>query len=974
MPSARGEGSHPLRERLARIQDANPFLRPEAGPSRSLSDPQASGFPPELLSIVHDALGDLRRLLEDPREARVTWQHPLVELRYPVELQWGPDLPATPRRNRPTGVSSTSGGAAESRPSTRLPYTGLEFLASLTRRSIVVREQGQQLLQAPDDSPEEVRPFTFGMVERSALPPGLVADREAPLAAGHLIPLTSEISGQLAFAIESFAPGLDFRGHRASGDPFAGSIVGQVRPLVLDLDLRQAYYPVTVGIFLHPPPDAPPGSVPPAAPDPSEWSSGDLRSFWEAVFQAASGSQDPDQPSITSEAPGSMQGSPQTGALLRRLPLPPPLEVRPPTLPFEVAFGPVRVDNTSLAYVSNLHNLRFPKRLRDIPDLEAMKTIEAERIFASLGEEAFRDLRSESGSKAARGPWLRRRPAVGGGFQLQLTSEAERNLKIREGLDGSGYRFVAKTWRREFLTRVFQVGRKGYVEVGLSWFGIAGLWTDEGKRALQQKAADLAESLSQPLLFEDLNERQRRLVESTVRQAEIFLDGQKLMRALLVQVPKQGTTVVELSAFAVRKLLGIQNDPRWRDRALGAIYALTECKFLIDSFQTPQKFQAYGQFLAGHDYLGAGPGKHADGVFRFYVDPRFLGCLNAYAKDKPRLDSGKEILEFDFGQKPPLEDLQAMSYSFTDAGLPWYHAEEKFTPQQENLVTWVYQQRTLEGDARSRRLRSGQGARRIPTGDSPESRRPRVYGPEFCPLLPPDRPFHGALGRFRSGHNPEAGWTLRSLLPKLGYPPFPRGMAHSTRKRLLRQALQDFHLVLVEYLEGCVAARLDDQWHSLAAIQDALEQGTLSARRVYQETTWFPFVPDDCEQIQIRKWERRLAAQAMAGEDRFAYTYTSDPQEAALSRVARIEGTTPLVEGKAPTPLGERLAETRKERGISQEDLGRRFGVTKMSVSRWETGKKPVRKALVPLIERWLQDPGSWPTKSELAKTSDPAS
>lgn len=951
-----------LLARLGQIQKANAFLRPSA-PARPAPE-TAEGLPPLLLVVVHDALANLRRLLEDPNEQAITWRRPLVELRYPVEIDWGSSQPPARRgrRNKPqAGEGQLRLPLADAVPEAPLPYLGLELLATLTRRTVTLREDGQELHHAPEGP---ARPFTFGMIERAALPPEISQDLDGALSADHLIPLTREASQQLADAVDTYAPGLDFSGQRPDGESFSGSVVGQVRPLVIDASDRLAYFPVTVGIFLRPSTTTAEQKTPPAAPDSSEWSADELDRFWQSVLQSAEGAS-PRQAIGSTGGNGTRE---ETGAITGRVRLPPPLEARPPTMPFEVAFGRVRVDNTSLAYVSNLHNLAFPKRLEDVPDLEALRQQEVSRLLDRHGEAAFDNPRKETGDKSARGAWLKRRPAVGGGSHTQLTAEAERNLKVQEGLYGSGYRFFSKTWNREFLTRVFQVGRKGYVEVGLSWFGIAGLWTDEGQHSLRRQADELAGSLTQPLLFEDMNEKQRQIVESTLRQAEIFLDGQKLMRALLVQVPKQGTTVVELSAFAVRKLLGIEGEARWRDRVLGAIYALTECKFLVDSFQTSRKFQAYGQFLAGHDYLGAGPGKHADGVFRFYVDPRFLGCLNAYAKDKPRLDSGREILEFDFGKRPAQDDARAMSYSFTDAGLPWYHAEENFTPQQENLVAWLYQQRTLTGSARSRRLWKGQGSNPTPAPSSSEARRPRLYGEEFCPLLPQDRTFHGALGRFKARQNPEAGWTLKGLLPKLGYPPLPKGRAYNARAQAVREVLADFRRVVEEYLEGHMMARIDDHWRSLDQVEQALDTGKLSATRISKDATWFPFVPHDSEQIQIRKWEARLADQAEAGTTRFAYTYTNDPREAQRSRIARIEGASPSLDGKAPEPLRNRLAAALDTRELSQEafvELLRDQGIyegkgARRMVSYWINGKKPIRKDLVPTLEHWVET-GTFP-------------
>ena len=50
--------------------------------------------------------------------------------------------------------------------------------------------------------------------------------------------------------------------------------------------------------------------------------------------------------------------------------------------------------------------------------------------------------------------------------------------------------------------------------------------------------------------------------------------------------------------------------------------------------------------------------------------------------------------------------------------------------------------------------------------------------------------------------------------------------------------------------------------------------------------------------------------------------------------------------------LGERLYELRKQKGLSQEEVADRLGVTRQTVSKWETGQStPDFDKVLPLCE-----------------------
>jgi DNA-binding transcriptional regulator YiaG len=80
---------------------------------------------------------------------------------------------------------------------------------------------------------------------------------------------------------------------------------------------------------------------------------------------------------------------------------------------------------------------------------------------------------------------------------------------------------------------------------------------------------------------------------------------------------------------------------------------------------------------------------------------------------------------------------------------------------------------------------------------------------------------------------------------------------------------------------------------------------------------------------------------------------------------------------QARLPLHHRLLAVRRERSLSQTDVGRLFGVSKITVLKWEAGPlsdeegkvrgKPIPTELVPLLQRWIET-GEPPTPEELAR------
>jgi hypothetical protein len=81
-------------------------------------------------------------------------------------------------------------------------------------------------------------------------------------------------------------------------------------------------------------------------------------------------------------------------------------------------------------------------------------------------------------------------------------------------------------------------------------------------------------------------------------------------------------------------------------------------------------------------------------------------------------------------------------------------------------------------------------------------------------------------------------------------------------------------------------------------------------------------------------------------------------------------------DGLTELPLHARLRATRQTRGLSLAAVGVLFGVSHVTVSRWEVGTepdhtgtvrgKPIPPELVPLLRRWMEI-GAAPAPEELA-------
>ena len=589
----------------------------------------------------------------------------------------------------------------------------------------------------------------------------------------------------------------------SEGPPaFVVGVAAQVYPLVVDADERRAWFPVAVGL----------GFV---KGEPSSWTKDERAVFWKDVDETLAKQVEkwlhvreprernrvetteaveglaPESAPLEVAQVARIQAS-ATEGLSAAQPLPREPEVFPVAperraalnATFPVPFGIAKADHAGLEIVRNVHKVRLSgRKWSSFRSWEELEADEVKRLIEEKEGDAF------NGSPAL----LRRRYKDGGKTEVvELTAEAQRTLKIREGL-GAGFRYRNPRTKDESLVRLFQVG-SGYVGVGLSWFGMAGPWVADYRKKLTEKARELSER--EPLLFAELDEEQRAKADQFIYRARVFEDAQKLMGVILGQVGRQAQNPVRVPAIAIRALLCLEQDHNWKARVEDALKALRACTFSVDSFGTSEKLMGEGSFLGEWWYEGAGPGDHGDGDYFLDVQPGFLGCLHVYESTKRKLDSGREVITYDFGKTLSSDERKGLgwgsdrkqdgrrvtfekrkpraTFDLFDAGRVFYNAAAGLTPAQDGLVAFLEREVTRAGSTVSKYLGSYATRRACQekTG-TPEALGARLYGNEECPLLPAGKRFVAALGNFI--RHPETGRTLAGTPRREG----ERGGAHA---------------------------------------------------------------------------------------------------------------------------------------------------------------------------------------------------
>lgn len=905
-----------------------------------------------LLEVVSTSFSNLRAVLEGrqlvetsyPDGVPTSWAFPFVELRYPVEWRGTPlpkhDLKLEDLSDRSIAELTKSKGEDISKTALggkliRLWESTFEvlLLVSLTRGVYWWTGGGEwEPMSIPGLGPE---PPSSDMPK---------AEREA---------IFEETFQPARILGRTRATRVTVTGD-AQGESFSADLFLQVHPLIVDADREEAFYPILVGLDFE-------------SGKPETWTEDERAALWDKVFEALA--------ELADALIAKSKKTPPVTGKTSGLSTPVAVAPSPSHATFPLPFGTALVDQDSMELVRHIHKVRLPgRRWSSFKSWEELKAEEVARLQEEEGERAFRDLKRETGDPDERGPLLKKRVRPDGTEIITLTAEGELRLKLREGL-AKGLRYVDPKNGKEYLVRLFQAGQ-GYVEVGLSWFNLAGPWA-EGWRNELRDAIEAERRRLEPMLFDDLERAHQERIDRLALQLQVLEDGRRIMEAILGQVGRQGRNPVRIPAVAFRTLLKLEGNPHWKSRVESALEALRACEFRLESHGTATKMRGRGNFIGAWTYQGAGPGGHGEGDYFISVVPDFLGCLAVFQSGKRKLPSGLEVTEYAFGKKLTEDEKKALGWGYDpkerrrrravqryltfDAGRVFYHAAVGLTPEQENLVAWIEREITLKGDATApgrRHLRVKRTAQ--------DAKEPRLYGSEFCPLLPQGRRFEAALGHFR--HNAETGRTLfgtetrrtatgggrtEGLIHVLGHE-LPPGRAVAQRRLAIQKTLEDIKAVVVDYLGGVVAAKIKDRWVSLDEVA-TLSRDELEAAR------FFLFLPETWRMDRRKRWEAQTG-----------WTATESIQEAERARELLREPPSAVSTdnaGLAGLPLRMRLHSARMVRRVSLRQAGELFGVSKQAVEAWERGPenkgKPIPAELYPLVLRWVET-GEPPRPEEL--------
>lgn len=507
----------------------------------------------------------------------------------------------------------------------------------------------------------------------------------------------------------------------------------------------------------------------------------------------------------------------------------------------------------------------------------------------------------------------------------------------------------------EQLVKIFEVGKKGMLEIGLSWQGMAGPLVEEWRNQFQEQMERTS--------FKSLNEEQQRTINRMLERNRLWNNGSRIMECILGQVGRQCRNPIEIPTEAFRVLLWPTRakdrnwSQNWKQEIESTLSVLRSMSFTIKTYQM-QTIQAERAFIEEWRYIGQGQGDHGDGVYVIDVQEGFLGCLSVFASGKTRLQSGKEAIQLDFNK--PVDSIQRKQLGWDseeqtqdtfvrfDAGRAFYNTAANLTPEQETILAWIEQNLTLKCDATCHQ--STLQRQRIKKDDNSNTER-RLYNEAFCPLLSPNANFFGALGHFRK--NPEVGFTLygtkntSSTHCQISEGLIASAAADSSamqnsstveRQKTVACFLRNLKTVVVDHLNGVVAGKLGTEWIRLECFQDLDEE--LLCRKL----CLFCFLPTQYEITRREQWERKTNRRAVENVEEAE----TDAWSGSNTRQHNFDYVS----------LRKKLNTTMKQRDTTRADLARMFRVSPMSISHWlnerNTGRK-IPREIIPLVVNWIE-------------------
>ena len=722
-------------------------------------------------------------------------------------------------------------------------------------------------------------------------------------------------------------PPLAFSVDLQSGKHLAGFVALLVWPLVLDQESGRAFFPVALNLVFTA------GELKELAPE-------ELAEFWEDLLQ-----EDPDTDSDATTPTTSAKATTST------LSSPEPATQRALVL-FD---SPVRMDAMAIKAVGFFGDAKLWRKWEKAKTWDALEMDEVARLHETHGEAAFED------APGIRGPLLRRTWTAAGVEVVELTKEAEEALLEREG--PRGFRRVkrdADGIEREYLVKRVPAGR-GALTLSFTWYGQALPLSPEARAEEENRLR--AEKARDAVALFPASEDERRKRDKALALLGSMKDGARIAHRLLEAFSQQRANPVHLSVDELYLALRCEPDPHRFARVNGALETLRrlEYEYEADGLGPELSGRVRGSFVTEIGQSeGRGPGKHRDVDFYITLSTWAIGCLEVFKQAGGRVKDPRRVF-YDWTAKPEKDKVKSLNYVQGFSALAsYYDAAAGLTPAQSRLRTWIEDQLTRRKDATAK----GRNAHRV-HHNAADASEPRVYTSDFCPLLDPSRRYYAALGHADKAFLAEKGRFLRGrsqgrtttggprsggLLEAMGYE-LPPGNAFQAREAVAVAALKDLRAVVEEYLGGRVVGRRGDVWLSLQ------EAERIRAEELLGEVSWYLFLPDDWLDRARKTFEDHHQRRYERGE-------TDRPVRVSTSNAASAGEV-----GLDATELRVRLHAKRRERELTSDAVGKVFGVSKMTVSKWERGRNAggaaIPEDLQPLILRWIEK-GEGPTDDEL--------
>ncbi len=902
------------------------------------------------------------------------WERPWVELRYPVEWDWSSadatlespfKMLASPHEDRLDWLIRTSRRQQEllifevlTHGAARRRRSGHDFIIPNPHHSDLINEALQDIPAAQHENWIEdylnllLKPFTIGLMNDF--------EDEKP---DHIVRRLESVPA-VRFTLDAAIEGV---------------VVVQVHPLVVDEAERRAYYPVVTGLSLwqsgvmpleveqllwKTPPDAA-----------RTWTPAQREEHWASVLAALEAVEAPLRTKPEDDVERSSEYSP--------LALPTPEVIALTEQGRYLLEGPTRMDKRAATLVAYAHGLNLPRKWTTIRPWNQLENQEIERLQKEYGAAAFEA--GETGrEKRMRGALLLRRMRPSGESIIELSEEASRTLAERESL--RGFRRLIRDddgVQREYLIKRLPTPT-GHIEIRLSWYGMAWPLISDAVEYQQSslRGLEVRSNLGQPSLFEELEQNRRAELNGRLRQMDSIRDARLIMDLILRSFGRDGENPLHVPAWQLRALLECENDDDGFRRVAGCLRALQEVRFHVqtDKSGPGAAAESFGPFIGDVKYIGRGRGRHTDGDYYLHVSPGAIGCLQVFSTGQYKAPHPERVLTYDWNKSLTPENRESLT-GYTRGFLalaPYYDRAKGFTSTQSNLLRWIERELTLNKDA----VRKTHGVKRASRNDA-NAEEPRLYGRDFCPLLPRDLHFYGALGHFT--RNPETGRKLQRgerttasgssecLLAVMGQI-LPSKRARAERSRMITQSLQDIRAVVEEALGGYAFAwqppqgKGKDRWLSLE------KAATLPEKELLGEVSWFLFIAPDFRRRLADDLEKYHAERYADGKTPYPIRVTRDREEARKGHL-QAAGEHFGKEDDSQ-PVRARLKELRVTRSLSQAKVGEIFGVSQKTIDYWEKGPladtsgrvrgKPIPREMLPFVVRWVET-GQGPTPDELA-------